>query len=928
MYYETEQIFYCLFTFYFSLLTASARTWEELMQETGKYLSQQNKDSALACSDRALKIAISTSPSKHALSLGMIGQIYFDYGNYDKAAEYFMSEKNLKQTFLGKSNPSYAVSLNNLSSAYQYLGKYEEAEQLLLEAIEIKNAANIKDTILAKSYHNLGKLYHSIGMYGKSEENYIKALDIKKEMCGESHPLYANTLYNLGLLYKSYGNFQNAEKNLQQSYNIYRKYNDKNLMRQVELQLAMVYNEQNKAKEFSEIMSKYKSDENIDLNSPDAGNTLYELALLNVVNKDYKNAESLLLKAKPSIEKQNGKTSTVFLSCLNALGIISWIQGDLNKAYKYLNQVVSLREVFFGDKHPEYATAIHNLAGLQIEMKEFGQADRNYSEALSIYLSLIKNYFPFLSESEKARFSRSIKERFDMFYNYVLQRKDENPKLIGAMFNNRLAAKSILLNNSIAINNKIKSSGDASLINDYDKLVKIKEQLSVAYRMNKKEALKIGINTDSLETAANQLEKIISGKSSEFKDEYQKNDITWKDIQSHLGNDEAAVEIAAFKYFLRGWTDKSFYVALLITKETTDNPELVVIDRDNLLEKDFIGNYINSIRHKIEDKDSYKAFWQVIDQKLAGKKKVYISLDGVYNKINLNTILTLSNKYVFEEKSIIILTNLAELSGLKSRKQTASKVRTAELYGAPKFDYDLSGSPESQQNKTELSLPDGIKNIKIEPLPGSKAEVENIFRILNNNEWIPNLFLNEEATVTQLKKVVHPGLLHIATHGYFLSDVNSQSEKKAFGMNITNTIENPYLRTGLLFAGAEKTINNPYSAGKSYDNGILTAYDVLNLDLDEPELVVLSACETGLGEIQNGEGVYGLQRAFRINGARNIIMSLWKVDDEITNQLMTNFYKNWLGGKSIYDAFRDAQAVIKHEHPDPYYWGGFVIIGE
>ncbi|TAL67077.1 MAG: tetratricopeptide repeat protein [Bacteroidetes bacterium] len=203
-----------LFIIHCSLFIGFAQSWEELIQKTGLFLNEKNIDSALATADNALKIAIGSSPSKHALTLGMIGQIYFDNGNYEKAAEYFMTEKNLKQTFLGRNNPSYAVSLNNLSSTYQYLGKFDEAEKLLMEAIEIKSSANIRDTILAKSFHNLGKLYHSTGLYGKSEENYIKALDIKREICGENHPLYANTLYNLGLLYKSYGNFETAEKNL------------------------------------------------------------------------------------------------------------------------------------------------------------------------------------------------------------------------------------------------------------------------------------------------------------------------------------------------------------------------------------------------------------------------------------------------------------------------------------------------------------------------------------------------------------------------------------------------------------------------------------------------------------------------------------------------------------------------------------------
>jgi CHAT domain-containing protein/tetratricopeptide (TPR) repeat protein len=916
-----------IFIIHFSLFTGYAQSWEELIQKTGKYLSEKNKDSSLATADRALKLAINSSPSKHALTLGMIGQIYFDYGNYDKAAEYFLSEKNLKQTFLGKTNTSYAVSLNNLSSAYQELGRYQEAEQLLLEAVDIKNSANIKDTILAKSYHNLGKLYHSLGEYSKSEKYYLMALDIKKKICGESHPLYANTLYNLGLLHKSFGNFQYAEKELNKAYDIYKRSGDETMIRQVELQLAMVYKNLKKDKEFSEILFNNNA-QNIDESSPDAGTTLYELALLNIINKDYKNAESMLQKAKVIIDKQYGKSSTMFISCLNALGIVNWMQDNLDDAYKYLNQVVSLRQVFYGEEHPEYASAIHNLAGLQVEMKDYPQADKNYSEALSIYLVLIKNYFPFLSETEKSRFNQNIKERFDMFYNYVLQRKDANPVLISEMFNYRLATKGILLNNSRIIKAEIENRGDAFLSGNYNKLLKIKEQLSIAYRLNKKEAARIGLNIDSLESAANELEKSISGSSITFKNEYEKKDITWKDIASKLDDDEAAVEIVAFNYFSKGWTDQTFYVALIIKKETTSSPELVIIDRDNLLEKDFIANYINSIRHKIEDKNSYKAFWQAIDEKLTGKKKLYVSDDGVYNKINLNTLLMPDNKYLFEQKEIISLTNISDILKIKEGEKPLYTNNNAELFGSPAFDYDLTGNTGKTENSVHTLLPTDIRKVTITSLPGTLKEVEDISNLLNDNKWQAHLFFNAQATVTQVKQTTNIRLLHIATHGFFLDNIEPLSEKKVFGINLSNSYENPYLRTGLLFTGAETTINNTASASGNSDDGILTAYDVLSLNIGKPELVVLSACETGLGDIKNGEGVYGLQRAFQIDGARNIIMSLWKVDDEITSEFMDVFYKKWIEGSSIHDALKEARQNIKEKYPEPYYWGAFVLIGE
>ena len=175
--------------------------------------------------------------------------------------------------------------------------------------------------------------------------------------------------------------------------------------------------------------------------------------------------------------------------------------------------------------------------------------------------------------------------------------------------------------------------------------------------------------------------------------------------------------------------------------------------------------------------------------------------------------------------------------------------------------------------------------------------------------------LGSSATERSIKNAVNHDILHIATHGYFLEDEA-----------IHNT-PNPLLNSGLILAGATNFIRQGQNPLHSEDDGILTAFEAMNLDLENTNVVVLSACETGLGTVQNGEGVYGLQRAFQLAGANYIIMSLWPVDDEATQYLMSEFYKQWAVKENVRDAFRQAQLSTRQKFNASYYWGAFVLIG-
>ena len=179
-----------------------------------------------------------------------------------------------------------------------------------------------------------------------------------------------------------------------------------------------------------------------------------------------------------------------------------------------------------------------------------------------------------------------------------------------------------------------------------------------------------------------------------------------------------------------------------------------------------------------------------------------------------------------------------------------------------------------------------------------------------------------------MKEINSPGILHIATHGYFLADLSKMETNKVLGVDLAAAKENPLLRSGVLLANCDNVFDENYHPGPNSENGVLTAYEAMSLNLDKTDLVVLSACETGLGSVKQGEGVYGLQRAFLIAGAKSIIMSLWAVSDDATMELMTLFYTNYAKIGHKQQAFADAIKQLKIKYKEPYFWSAFVMLNK
>lgn len=313
---------------------------------------------------------------------------------------------------------------------------------------------------------------------------------------------------------------------------------------------------------------------------------------------------------------------------------------------------------------------------------------------------------------------------------------------------------------------------------------------------------------------------------------------------------------------------------------------------------------------------------------------IYIIPDGIYNTINIGAIMQPNGRLLMEDYDIRIVTSARELIEKKEKKNYDN---TAVLVGNPAFNLAipkqtaLAANYTRSYTETPLFAWPTLTRGSIAPLPNTKAEVENIGKILQAKGFKTQTLLGEQALEEAVKSVKSPRILHIATHGFFEADVTKKDSLQAddfMGIQRAKAAENPLLRSGLLFAGAENYLKTK-KLSKDYQNGILTAYEAMNLDLENTELVVLSACETGLGDIKNGEGVYGLQRALRIAGAQSVLMSLAKVPDAPTKILMEAFYDNWLTkGMNKHEALKQAQLSVRKipQYAAPSNWASFVLV--
>ncbi len=859
---------------------------------------------------------------EYANVMNNLGSIYNQVGQYESSENYFNQGKSIIERTFGRDHPNFVRLLINIAALYHATGKYEMAEQLYLEVMAIFQKTNKgEDLELAALKYNLGSLYQLMGQFQRSENYYLAAIEITEKMLGKEQLQYAGYIQGLATMYINMGQYENK--------------------------LDPLYKAEPLLKESQRIVEKIMGKEN-----QNYAQCLNSLAILYNCMKQYQRAEPLYLEAKSIQEKVLGKEHPDYAASLHNLASLYLDMNQSERGEPLILEAIAIREKVQGKEHPEYLQGLHELATTYSNMSKFEKAEPIYLEESKTLRKLIQRASHYLSEREMLSYVLKFSINQDQIASFI--QKSHSMRLVPDYYDNSLFYKGFLLNAASQMKNL--ATKDSITVEKFDRLKVLHRQLAAEYAKALEERspeLEIKLR-DSVNTIEKELARSIEDYGQAIRE------VSWKDVQKKLKSGECAIEFVHFRKYEESAHEHIYYAALVL-KFGQSEPALISLFEETQLDSLFKNSgvrgadYVNHL-YTLADRGAqalehprrslYELIWKPLEKELMDVKKVYYSPTGLLHRLNLGAIPIQEDQTFSDRYQCIALNSTRQLAVENPRQYQKNE---AVLYGGLQYDADSLVMKEGQMlasrsrgelsfNMTDSTLRGGSWNY----LAGTDKEVNAIARIMKASGREVKLITGNEGTEESFKKLtvagLSPRLVHVATHGYFFPDPKEVSDGQQLSISSRESVfkisDHPMLRSGLILSGGnagwkgERTLVNE-------EDGVLTAYEISQMDLRNTELVVLSACETGLGDIQGNEGVYGLQRAFKIAGVKYIIMSLWQVPDKQTGMLMTTFYKKWLEAEgpdkgekkmNIPDAFHAAQKELRDIGLDPYQWAGFVLI--
>ncbi len=864
-----------------------------------------------------------------------LGQFTIGISQTD-AEKYFLEALEIRERLFGKGSPEYARSCNSLGILYERAFDFEKAVNYHLEGKGIWEKKRPKEDVnYARSCNNLAAVYSKMSEYEKAEPLALEAKAIREITPGKWSRDYAITCMNLGNIYKGMGQLKKAEdfyldgKNIRDS--VFTKRNNEYLESAISLgNLYSINGEYEKAEPLYVEVRLVRSE-------LDKGASSYALSCNNLGDLysnigQYARAEELLNEAKDIWNRILEKDNSLHAFNRNSLGQIYSAIVQSKIAESYFLEARPLWEKAFGKEHPYYVQNTNDLARVYWNLGQTAKADELYSQAFATQYDLINKIFQFTNENEKGLYIKNIIGSSDEYYSFYYKKFDRNK---GAKpFTMSLQNRNLILSSVQEMKQSVFKTNDPAVIRTFNDWIVLKKEL---VRLHSRPN---GVDQEQVkqtEARADAKEKELSRLSSSFAKLQKKTG--WKDVKSQLRVNEAAIEFADFRLFNgRKRTDSIVYIAILIRRDLPDPVLIPLFEKknlDHLLEQTHTDQ--TGINQLYSSPAVFNLVWRPIEKHLAGIRKIYFAPAGDLFKLSFGA-LPVNSKAVLGDKYKLDQLNSTVNVG-KQNKSFITVSDKIQVYGGIEYDADTvvlkeTISAHHTNNNLSRSLPaDLTRGSSFKFLPGTMDEANAIKKQADQKSIRVSVLSGinaSEESFDSLDGALSPSILHIATHGFFFGDPNEDKadtslRKFQTSGKVFRQSEDPLLRSGLLFAGGNYAWRGRFING--IEDGIVTAYEVSNMYLPNTKMVVLSACETALGDVKGSEGVYGLQRAFKMAGVQNLVMSLWKVPDGETSEFMQQFYKNMFARQPITDAFYNAQRKIKIKYrKDPYKWAAWVLI--
>lgn len=834
-------------------------------------------------SDHNLKNDDSTNPSDN-----MPVEYFKAYndvltGDLDAAIERLYNAKKYQEDHFETTELyNYVRTIVSLSDALSQKDRLSDANMVLDNAIAILSDNNVKSNLIRHIYASKGLLFYILNDYKSSIWWYNKALELFKETNDRSIS-YARLLGNISLLYTSGGMYEDANEKLDEALKICNSFYSDDI---------------NCISEYYTLLNN-KATNYIKMGNYDKGMEVYNTIISNATSHNNQRVKALAM-------------------C--NMAEIYILKNDFQKGRMLLEEALSLD----ADEYVKEKLNFNCIFCLLLE-RNSNAVDKLKSFNLN-NIDKVFRIFSNFSESEREVFWNQISSNIVLLNNWALSIFDTND-LSQSAYNIALFSKNMLINSGRLLENAVKQD-NGKIRDEYIVMQRLKEELS-----NK------GLSIDSINShirMISQMEKKIISEIPNFEDKLKHQFKSFNDVRSSLFDNDVAIE---FIYLpdITSFDKASLSYGALILKKNDDSPKFVRLCSEEELKRILC---IEDSTQKVDpnsiysegNNSLYQLLWANIGPMISDGSNVFYSPVGLINRINISAISDgmkqLGDKYNFFEVSTTAIINQAEMKNIE-------KGSNVVVYGDIDYNEDIDQMKVTAQ--TYKSYTPGLLATRSlvrgtwEIIPGTKSEIDSISNIVSANGLSVQVYSMDNANEESFKSLNGKPIeiVHIATHGFYFPD--RKTNQSFFFNDLGSYTRRDYsmLYSGLLFAGA----NNAWSGkeiSKEVEDGILTAEEISHIDLSKTNLVVLSACETGLGDVDKVNGVMGLQRGFKRAGVKSVLMSLWKVDDEATKILMVEFYRNLMNGKTKLQSLKDAQKYLRQlengKYDKPEYWASFIML--